>query len=241
MTTETHPISVPRSTGDALSTYKFTPPRGSIASHFPQTRSTISMRGALVAHGRAIVFESDLERKHALVLLASGQTADLIEQPKSLKFIDFEGREFSHTFDFAWILKDGRRAFVYSKPEERVAGRKLDALVEHMRGQVPQHVADGIVLMTERDITPTAVFNAELLHAARRSGNPVVEKLVLGHCSAEARPVPIGTLVTLFGGGRVSFRPIIRLVAEGLLCAMGPGRLDYDTLVTVARYGEDAQ
>jgi hypothetical protein len=240
VSTEPTPVNAPYSVGDTLSTYLFTPPGGSIASRFPELRSIISMRGALVALGRAIVFESDLERKQALVLLASNQTADLIDQPKSLKFTNFEGEEFSHTFDFAWSLKDGRRVFVYSKPAEKVARRNLGALVEHMNAQIPPHVADGIVLTTDEDICPTAVFNAELIHAARRCGNPVIEKLVLSHCATQAEPVSISTLVTLFGGG-FCFRPIIRLVADGLLSAKGKGRLDYDTLVAAARDGEDAQ
>ncbi|WP_434722874.1 hypothetical protein [Mesorhizobium sp. RIZ17] len=236
MNPEPTPINAPA--GDTFSTYMFTPPRGSLASRLPPLRSIFSARGALVALGRAIVFESDLERKQALVLLASGQTADLIDQPTSLKFVGFGDKEFSHTFDFAWVLKDGRRAFVYSKPAEKVARRNLNALVERMNAQLAPEVADGILLMTDEDINPTAVFNAELMHAARRCGNPVVEKLILSHCATQAQPVSIGALVALFGGGGLCFRPIIRLVAEGLLSADGKGRLGYGTLVAAARCGE---
>lgn len=226
---------------EAHSTSIFTRPRASIASRLPPLRSIFSSRGALVALDRAIVFESDLERKQALVLLASRQTADLIDQPTSLKFVGFDGKQFSHTFDFAWVLKDGRRAFIYSKPAGKVARRNLGALVERMNAQLTPDVADGILLMTDEDINPTAVFNAELMHAARRCGNPVVEKLILSHCATLAQPVSIGALVAQFGGGRLCYRPIIRLVAEGLLIANGKGRLDYDTVVAAARRGEGVQ
>ncbi|WP_419951618.1 hypothetical protein [Methylobacterium sp.] len=75
------------------------PPCPSTASRsFDPNR--ISLRGRLVCHGpapRVITYESQLERKTALVLLARPDVVSVHDQPKPVTYTDVLGNESRHT------------------------------------------------------------------------------------------------------------------------------------------------
>lgn len=214
----------------------FRPPQNSVSTRNFHSRSTFSNRGEIIAHrvDRVIRLESHLEYKVALTFLASANVADLAEQPPARSFIDASGKSFAHTFDFLVTFNDGRRFYLYVKPWAIVQKRSLQSILKLMTEQLDQRDADGILLVTDRDINPVALHNAELLQAGLNSNKPDVEAQLDQICSTLKSAIAIKDLAEMCGGARIAFRTVVRFIALRKLFPLEKGRIEPTSLVSVS-------
>ncbi|WP_092043601.1 hypothetical protein [Methylobacterium pseudosasicola] len=192
------------------------------------------MRGALVTRGehrRVIVFESELEHKVLLVLLARPDVVEVREQVAPVTYRDADGVERQHRFDFLVRRRDGQRILVAVKPWEIALAHDLDDLVRRIARHVPRALADRATWMSERDVPRDAVFNASLIHCVRADGIPEHDKVVEDIASTLVGTTTVACLVAASGLAGDGFRAVVRLVDRGLLRIIGNGRLDYGTKI----------
>lgn len=190
------------------------------------------MRGSIFAFQREIYFESNLERQHALIMLAYPGTVNLTDQPPKVRFILDDGKAFGHTFDYLWELRDGRRFLVFCKPSAIVQRRGLAAVVQSMRDHLDPGIADAILLLTERQVTKTAVFNAELINVARSRRCSELECVVVDYLSQKGCYITVDRIMTDLGSEH--FRPAIVLLADGVLECCTAGRLGLSSELRIA-------
>lgn len=196
-----------------------------------------SLRGALVTRGtapRVIAYESNLERKVLLVLLARPDVAEVREQIAPVAYQDEAGAWRSHRFDFLVHGRDGRRVLVAVKPRDLAERHDLAVLLARIAGFVPRSLADTVRLMTEDDVPRDRVYNAKLFHCVRDDGLPEHD----GHVERIARTLvgatTVSCLVAASGLDGEGFRAIVRLIDRGTLRVVGHGRIGYGTTVTLA-------
>lgn len=212
----------------------FTPPLGSSATRRIVVPEKGSLRGALVTRGehrRVITFESELERKVLLVLLARPDVVEIREQVAPVTYRDAEGVEREHRFDFLVRRRDGRRVLVAVKPMELALKYDLDGLIRRIARHVPRSLADSAIWMSERDVPRHAVFNATLLHCVRADGSPAYDRVVEGIASTLAGTTTVASLVAASGLAGEGFRAVVRLIDRGMLRMVGTGRIDYGTKI----------
>lgn len=213
---------------------RFRPPRPSKASRNIPLKSPASCRGAIVfpePRPRSCVFESALEEKTALVILARRDVVELVDQPEAVAY-EVDGKRLEHTFDYLVTLRDGRRLAIAVKPERFVRSRGLDATMRTIAAQMPRTFADGIVTVSEAKIDPVLVANARLVHSVRRDPPSSLDAVVLRVAATLNGAVPISVLAAMAGAadGR-GFRAVVRQIAAGFLSAPRGVRLEPETLV----------
>ncbi|MCJ2105392.1 hypothetical protein MKK70_08365 [Methylobacterium sp. E-041] len=182
-------------------------------------------------HRRVITFESELERKVLLVLLARRDVVEVREQIAPVTYRDADGVEREHRFDFLVRRRDGRRILVAVKPLEIAVKHDLDGLIRLIARHVPRSLADSAIWMSERDVPRNAVFNATLLHSVRADGSPEHDKVVEGIASTLAGITTVACLVAASGLAGDGFRAVVRLIDRGVLRMVGTGRIDYGTRI----------
>ena len=160
--------------------------------------------------GRAVDVESHLEMQVALVMLARRDVIHLETQVPSA-WVDMHGTPKTHFFDFRLTLRDGTRVALVVKYAKKAQQREFRDITARIATQVTPAVADRVFVMTERDIDPIELHNAELLHSCR-APDPEVDaaarRLVM-NISGSAR---IDTLVRKLEFGGRGFRAIVRLL-----------------------------
>ncbi len=188
---------------------------------------------SIVARWREIMCESGLEKSAAVCLLTHPSVRNLIEQPTAVEWLDASGKKRRYTFDFIARLKDGRRLAVAVKPRYHAKRQRLDQQLELIASQLPRSFADGVLLITDADLSRNDVHNASLLHQARRAPDPALDAQLLSLAEGSASTT-IGALVRRSGRGGDAFRSAARLIANRLLTMNRPTRISYATEVKVA-------
>ncbi len=198
------------------------PPLRSTGSRSFPARSRSSVRGFLSAllpaeeQWRQIIYESNLERQAALVLLARPDIWNLRDQPPKVAFTDPRGRTAHHTFDYLAQFRDGTKWAIAVKPEARVERIGFRNTLARIRADLPRRFADEVVLVTERNFHPAEVSNAEILHMFRMHRDPEADGIIaelLAQGSAESRIEDVVTESGLAGRG---FRAVVRAIYAGL-------------------------
>jgi len=213
------------------------PPRPSRATRQIALRSKRSFRGALVSpfndcpEGRSVVFDSRLELKTLLVILARTDIVDLWDQPPAVSYVDTTGKRCTHVFDFLAIRTGGRKSAIAVKPVELAERLKFRETLTLIARQLPPGFADEVVLVTERTLTREEVYNAEMFHAFRRHRWPEVDAAVAQIIDSLEGLVLIGNIVRATGFGGRAFRSVVLHIADGHLEQIGRGVIDYDTRV----------
>jgi hypothetical protein len=75
-------------------------------------------------------------------------------------YIDDDGRQRRHTFDFLLKMKDGTRGFVAVKPFALVKKTGIGRVVELAAEQIPPSLAEWTLLFTEQDLLPIDLFTS---------------------------------------------------------------------------------
>ncbi len=167
------------------------------------------------------------------MLLARNDVADVVEQPPAVWFVDADGRNRRHTFDFLVTMKDGTKIAIEVKPLAKVEKyhwrERLRRIAEQVEG-----FADRYMLVTEANLPPDAVYNAALLHAVRRDVQPEHDEQIRRLTADLHGSVTVADLVARSGLAGDGFRAIARLIGAGELIVAGRGRIDYPTFISRA-------
>lgn len=213
----------------------FVPPRASDASREIVVPDKGSLRGALVTRGsnsKIIRYESNLEKRVLLVLLARRDIVDVREQIEPIPYEDEYGAKRKHWFDFLALRSDGLRVLIPVKTEDWARRHDLDGLCARIARYVPRSIADVVVPMTERDAPRDLVRDAELFHCVRDDDRPDHDKVVFEIASTLIGTTTVACLVEASGLGGDGFRAVARLIHAGALRVLSRGCIGYASRVS---------
>lgn len=234
--------ATPRDTS-TTETKPFAYPDPSVASRQFSFRSRSSLRGRFVEprDRRVIAIESHIEKDVALVLNARSDVLRVDEQPAAVAFLDPEGRPGQITFDFRVTLTDGRRVLVAVKDEAHAVKHDVAGFLRHVAPQISPEIADGVMLITERSLSPAMKSNARLIQAVRRDPPDPADGAILDLLPHIQGRVRIGDLVAATPYRASAFRAIVRLIARRTILLTADERISHRSLVIVAsNHGEAA-
>lgn len=160
--------------------------------------------------GRTMDVESHTELNVALVTIARPDVVAL-EHQVPFEWVKPNGKTGTHHFDFRALMLDGTRRAIMVKSEYRRQQSKVQNELAQVAAQVTPDFADDVVVMTERDINPVELFNAEMMHEMRRPDleADAAARRVIGELAAT---VQIQDLVEAIGLGARGFRAVVRLI-----------------------------
>lgn len=219
---------------DAETSAVFVEPLPSRASRLPALRSTMSNRGEIfcAASGRIIVYESNLERRAAMIFCASPQVVDVWDQPTPISYIDASGVTRRHTFDFRVILKNGTKIAVVVKPMERAVARGLFDTMSLVASQLDPSFANKIVILTEEELDAPTAHDAEVVLIARRTIDPEADLALELFAKAQVGSVSANQIIDRLGlGAARGFLAIARAIGAGLLRRVSTGHLSVSSMI----------
>jgi hypothetical protein len=179
--------------------------------------------------GQVADVQSHTEMLTALVALARRDVVRL-ENQVEFKWTDLDGSQHTHFFDFRVTLRDGRRIALVVKWSTEARKPEFKAKTARIASQVPSAFADEVVVVTELDLDPIEVHNAELIHAVRVP-EPDVDAAARRAIQTLVGAARIGDLVTEIGREGRAFRAVVRLIRSHDLQLVDHERITYDTLV----------
>lgn len=210
------------------------PPQRSTGTRSFPARSKSSSRGFLLAYlpaesrPRQIIYESNLERKTALLLLARKDLWNLWDQPPKVAFTDKRGQTANHVFDYLAEFDGGRRVAIAVKPQARTERLGFRETLARIRAELPSYFADEVVLVTEKGLPAAAVHNAELLQMFRACPDPKANRIVGDLLAAQQQPFSVADILAGSSLGGRAFRALVRAIYAGLT------RTDLDSRITPA-------
>lgn len=199
-----------------------------------------ALRGRTVTNGpspRRVMVESNVELKAVHVLLARHDVVHLREQAEPVSYVDAEGVDRLHFFDFVATLDTGEKVAVAVRPHERALRHDLDGTLRQIAAQMDATVADRVVHMSERHLPRDLVEDAKLLRAVRRDNRPDDDKAVAAIVATLNGVVTVDGLVRASGLDGRGFRAVVRLIGDGVLSIVGARGITYATRVVRASQG----
>lgn len=193
-------------------------PSASLAERKVAVKSKGHFCGHLVVgddQEQVIAVESHLEMNCALILSARPEVIELREQV-AFPWIAETGLNRTHYFDFFVTLRDGMRIAVFVKPFRLSQKDKFVSETREIVPQVTSSFADKVILMTDRDINPVELYNAELLHSVRLP-DPDVDCTARAVVEDMQGSATVADLVKEIGIPGQGFRAVVRLVRNNSL------------------------
>jgi len=183
--------------------------------------------------GYRVQGESMLELRHQLILNARPDVADIREQVVFL-YGWSKRKPLTHIFDVVLEMNDGRRIAVTIKPEIRLrSGRFLEEMQEVTWWVLRQGFADEVRLLTEADIDPVALHNAEIHAKMRGHYDPEADQMARMVVSAlpmgGARSLQALTVET--GLADRGYRALLKLVRDRVLRPLRHEKIKPETLM----------
>jgi hypothetical protein len=203
----------------------YRPPAPTLAGLMFPARSKLTVRGFTLAmtpadqYWRQITSASQGERETCLLTLAMANLWNLFDQPKPVGFVDIDGKQRTHRFDYLAEFKDGSRVAIAVKPQERVKSLNFKATLCAIERDLPMGFADKIFLVTERQRHRLEVQNAELLNFFRRCPDQEADNVVADLIDRLFGEISIEELVRKSGLGARAFRAAYRAIYSGNLHA----------------------
>ncbi|MBN8978637.1 MAG: TnsA endonuclease N-terminal domain-containing protein [Rhizobiales bacterium] len=195
----------------------FKPTLRGYPSRTPALRSRGSCRGFAVCNDRVVVFESHLELMVLFMLWTMVRVKEIVDQPKQITFIDDDGIERGHTFDFLVVLDDGTRILIAVKPAAKLAHSGLRRKVRLIAEQLSPGVADRINIVTDADFSYADRFNATQAFECNRFPIPAHDDIIASITENTIGAVKISDLVEKAGVGGAGYRAVVRCITSGLL------------------------
>jgi hypothetical protein len=168
---------------------------------------------------RQIISASQGERETCLLTLAMANLWNLFDQPKPVSFVDVDGKQKTHRFDYLAEFKDGSRAAIAVKPQERVERLEFKASLRAIERDLPVGFANKVFLVTERERHRVEVQNAELLNFFRRCPDPEADGVIADLIKRLASEISIQDLIVKSELGARAFRASFRAIYAGTLVA----------------------
>jgi len=206
---------------------------------FP-ARSRQTVRGFTFAKTRAdkrwrqIIYASQGEREACLLLLAEVDLYNIWDQPSPVTYIDDTGKQRSHRFDFLVEFKNGQRAAVAVKPEERAKRLNFEATLKCIRRDLPLQFADAVFIVTEKERHPLEVQNADLLNFFRRRPDSEADATISDILARLQDEITIAELIAQTDLGARAFPAVFRAIYDGRLRANRRELINHQTPVVFA-------
>ena len=215
----------------------YRPPAPTLAGLMFPARSKQTVRGFTLAMTPAeqkwgkINSDSEGARENWLLPLAMPDLWNLFDQPAPVSFVDIDGRQKTHRFDYLAELRNGSRVAFAVKPEDRAASLNFVATLQAIKRDMPESFADKIVLVTERERPRVSVRNAEILNFFRRCPDPEADDVIADLVGRLHGEVPIEELIEKSGLGARAFRAAFRAIYAGTLVANTHENITYSSIV----------
>jgi len=159
-------------------------------------------------------FGSYTEFKAAVCLIYRDDFADIEEQLASLPFNHPRGTPSEHYFDFRFTTKGGQKICISVKPERIAKTYVYQATIGAVKKSAVGNICDAVATVTERNISPAEVHNAELYHAARRP-EPAIDAAILDALAQLRGPVSINQFLEDVGLSGRGFFSVARAIRFG--------------------------
>ncbi|WP_411353092.1 hypothetical protein PNH50_18910 (plasmid) [Leisingera aquaemixtae] len=160
--------------------------------------------------GRVVQLESHHELLVCICLAARPETDEVFEQV-AFEWHDEDGILRTHYFDFVVLQTDGAAVAYSVRPSDGVSGKFVEEMCQISdQARNSGFVAD-VRLVTEEDLDPVELFNAELLHSIREE-DPEADEAARTTVREMQGIQTLETLRDRTGRGAMGFRALIRLI-----------------------------
>lgn len=180
--------------------------------------------------GEAMEVESHLEMNIALVLSTRADVAELENQVPFRWWCREKAGWKTHHFDFRVHKRDGTRIAIMVKPSKKLACPRFQSEAREIAAQVTVGFADQVAIMTEREVDPVELHNAEFLHGLRDS-DPDADSAARRVMAHVVGAIPVGEIVEAVGREGRGFRAVGRLLRNHELTLVNRERISADALV----------
>ncbi|EAV42773.1 hypothetical protein SIAM614_15552 [Stappia aggregata IAM 12614] len=178
--------------------------------------------------------ESTLERELLTIVLVHPSVVGVQEQPEAVTYIDDDGKERTHTFDFRIRLCDGRTIVVDVKADSRRLKSGIDEVHRLIQEQHPGY-ADKFIVRTDREISRDGVRNAELILRARTLWDEEAIEELRRHLASMHGVFRLASLVALFDSEAAGFNAVLNLIDAQELKPVTRGRINDNTELEICK------
>jgi hypothetical protein len=175
-------------------------------------------------------FASYTEFKAAICLIYRDDFADIEEQLASLPFNHPKGAPSEHFFDFRFTTKGGKKICISVKPERIAKTYDYQATIGAVKEAAIGNICDAVATVTERNISPIDLHNAELFHAARRP-EPAIDAIVLDGLARLEAAVSINQFLADIGLSGRGFFSVARAIRFGHARLFSPEKIRGKTII----------
>ncbi|MCQ0090248.1 TnsA endonuclease N-terminal domain-containing protein [Roseovarius sp. M141] len=170
----------------------------------------------VLARTITVEVESGLEFGTGLVILAQPDLVDLHEQAFTIQFIDPSGRKRNHTIDFLATFADGRKVAVVVKNTAEARKQRFQDNFARITAAIPRHLADEVILVTDRSFSSTQLRNASKLHHFRMFPDPEADEVLTAALRGLSKPTTILEIGLITGLAGRAYRAAFRLIFAGI-------------------------
>lgn len=174
--------------------------------------------------------ESYTELQLLLALLAKPGIVH-VENQVEFPFEGPDGSKHTHFFDFRVTKADGSRTAIFVKASYRYRQSKVRDELSYIASKVPKSFAEDVEVVTEKNLTPSEIYNAEMMHQMRRPV-PDVDAAARRAIRDIRGDVQIRDLVEIIGHAGAGFQALVRLIRTHELTLTRQERISYETYVT---------
>ena len=214
----------------------FTPPLQSRATRQMPKRSRASCRGVITLNNQRYVFESLVELRTLFQGMMRDDVIDIWDQPPAVPYRNRRGQIKTHTFDFLFTMRCGRKLAIAVKSHARAVTGKFREELELIGSQMPDGFADEIVLVTEKDLSKTSTTSAARCLQSQRILDPQADDAVASAIVSNEFPITVEKLVLSTGLWGRGYRALLRAIATGQLAVTNNGSVDYGSIVVRGAY-----
>lgn len=179
------------------------------------------MRGSAVGsvadpfRRRWIYFESGLEHRHLVTLIANPAVSDIREQ-QTRSYLA-KGRKHRYTTDYLVTFNDGHKVAYEVKYAENAARKGTEALLEEVAEHVGDDLADEYMLLTELHVNNVAVANAKSIIECGRDFDIRGQEVVRASLMRAPATITLAEIGKLTGLGVRGERAAMALIQQGAL------------------------
>jgi hypothetical protein len=175
-------------------------------------------------------FASYTEFKAVICLIYREDFADIEEQLASLPFNHPKGAPSQHFFDFRFTTKGGQRICISVKPERIATTYAYQATIDAVKNAAIGNICDAVATVTERNISPIELHNAELYHAARKP-EPEIDSIVVDGLAQLETTVSVSEFLESIGLSGRGFFSVARAIRAGHARLFTPEKIRGKTLI----------
>lgn len=164
---------------------------------------------------RWIYFESGLEHRHLVTLIANPAVSDIREQQTRTYLA--RGRRHRYTTDYLVTFNSGHKVAYEVKYAETAARKGTEALLQEVCEHVGDDLADEYKLLTELHVNDVAVANAKSIIECGRDFDIRGQEVVRASLMRAPATITLAEIGKLSGLGARGERAAMALIQQGAL------------------------